>query len=166
MPALQLYHNQVVLTDAQIKALPTTAIEIVPAPGAGKALFPVFAWWYVKWTADYSNIGNLSRIGIGYVGSLSGVLTQFEEANGSQVSNLLVDGASHPAAMGLLSVAPASANPAFLVAVGQFQDDPGVTNTGLEIYGVNTGSLSGDFTGGDAANVISVTVFYIIVDIP
>jgi len=154
------------LTAAQIRALPTTAIEIVDAPGANKAVFPIAAWWYVKWAADFGNIGNTSRIGVGYAGALAGALTQFEEGVGSQVSNLLADGASHPAVMGTRAICPADiGSPIPLVGSGQFQDDPGITNTGLEIYAVNGGSHTGDFTGG-TGTVIKVTVIYIIMDIP
>jgi len=155
----------VTLTAAEVRALPSTAIEIIEAPGANKAIFPIAAWWYVKWAADFGNIGDISRIGIGYTAALSSALTQFSEATGNQVSNLLADGASHPAVMGILGVCPAAASAVVLVGMGQIQDDPGATNTALEIYGVNDGSHTGDFTGG-IGTVINVNVLYIIMDIP
>lgn len=165
MPASQIYQAPLTLTDAQVKALPSTPIEIVPAPGAGKALLPFLAWWYVKWAADYTNIGSLSRIGIGYSGQLNGTLAQFDETAAGQVSNLLADGASHPAVMGPRGTSgPLTGSP--ISATGQFQDDPGVTNAALEVFAVNGGTATGNFTGGNGGNVIFVTLFYVVADVP
>lgn len=161
---VSVFSQDVMLTAAQTRTLPTTAIEIVASPGAGKAVFPITAWWYVKWAADYGNIGDQSRIGIGYAGAFQGALAQFSESASGQVSNLLADGASHPAVMGTLGVTPPALE-ILIAAPGQFQDDPGITNTALEIYAVNEGSHTGDFSGGNGT-VISVTVLYIVMDIP
>ena len=153
----------VTLTDAQVKALPTTSIEIVAAPGAGRVIVPFYAWFYVNWTADYSNINAAARIGVGYSGSLSSALSQFQEA-AFEVSNLLVDGASHHAFLGPNTEPYDGGGGNLRVSgIGQFQDEPGVTNTALEVFAVNP--TNGNFTGGDAANTIKVTVLYSIIDV-
>jgi hypothetical protein len=44
------------LTDAQIKALPTTPILLAVAPGAGKTIVPLDYFLVMKATASYTNI--------------------------------------------------------------------------------------------------------------
>jgi hypothetical protein len=46
----------VTLTNAEIKALPTTPISIVAAPGAGKMIVPVFGYVLSDLTTAYSGI--------------------------------------------------------------------------------------------------------------
>lgn len=148
----------VTLTNAQVLALPTTAIQLVAAPGAGKILVPLLAWFYVNWTADYTNIDASAALGIEYGTTLASALATFQEATdfGNQVSNLLADGASHAAVMGPGDFA--SSTGGAVSGRGQFADDPGVVNAALNVYANN--APSGNFTGGDAANTIQVTVYY------
>jgi hypothetical protein len=153
----------VTLTNAQVKALPTTPIQIVAAPGVGMIVVPFYAWFAVNWTADYTNINALARIGVGYSGALASVLAQFYETTGD-VSNLLADGASHSGFLSSNSTPFDTGNGVLaLSGVGQFHDEPGVINTALEIFAANP--TAGNFTGGNASNTIKVTVLYTTIDV-
>lgn len=144
------------LTNAQILALPTTGVEIVPAPGANKTLVPLLCWLHLTWIADYSNIGDTGYVGLLYGASGSGALATLAESAGGQVSNLLADGASHSAFMSLF--APVATGITF--GVGQFADDPDPVNANLNLKAVNQGSHTGDFGSGNAGNSMKVWVYY------
>ena len=156
---LVIFTRSVTLTDAQIKALPTTAIEIIPAPAAGTFIAPLAAWAYLNWAADYTNLVDAenSRVALGYAGTLISVLSPWNE---SELFNLLADGASHTAFTGLQGTMRDAH--IYTQGAGQFQDEPGVLGAALEVYGVNSG---GDFTGGDPANTLKITVWYGIVEV-
>ena len=155
----------VTLTNAQIKALPTTAVPIVPAKGANTIIVPMFAWLYLHWVADYDNIGDACVLGIRYAGGGEAPTVALHEQI-SEVSNLLVDGASHPAYLAMRSMPfDYGAGSLRSSGVGQFADDPGSINKGLEIYAVNAGSHTGDFTSGDAGNTLAVSIPYMVFDI-
>lgn len=155
-----IYSRTVTLINAQVKALPTTAVEIVPAPSASQIIAPIAAWLYVDWTADYTNIGDEARIGLGYTGTLSSALSEF---SGGQASNLLADGASHVAFTGTRGKYPGFGG--VTLGVGQFVDEPGIVGAGIEIYAANAGSATGNFTGGDPGTSITVTVWHGLVDL-
>lgn len=159
--AVVVRRKSITLTDAQIKALPTTPIQIIAAPGAGLVLVPFYAWWYVNGSDNYASINALARVGVGYAGTLSCVLTQFREAGG-EVSNLLANGASHHAFLPPdIKQYDSGGGVLRSSGIGQFQDEPGVTNTALEVFAVNP--TDGNFTGGNAANSIKVTVLYAVI---
>jgi hypothetical protein len=107
--------RKLILTDAQIKALPTTPIDILQAPGAGKEIYPLFA------------IANFK------CGSEKEVLYGNADVGNDKALNVLGE------------------------------------NTGLSLYIDNyTADYEddmGNFTGGDAANTIEITVVYSIVDL-
>jgi len=151
------------LTDAQIKALPTTAIEIVAAQGANKIIFPQSALLYLNWAGDYDNIGSTATLGVEYDDSHSSCLAPLDEASNGQVSNLLIDGATHIALLPMRSlvVSPSLANS----GIGQITDEPWSVNSALKVYASNTGSHTGDFTDGDTSNTLKIIVYYLVVDV-
>ncbi|HET9566213.1 MAG TPA: hypothetical protein VFP27_17355 [Mycobacterium sp.] len=61
-----LHQATVTLTDAQIKALPTTPVELIAAPGANRYLVPVVSKMQVtlNWVANYTNIAQDSGLNL------------------------------------------------------------------------------------------------------
>ncbi len=156
-----LHQATVTLTDAQIKALPTTGVQIVAAPGPNKMIVPAgFLWLYLHWADDYTNIGDASHLDLFYGTSKASALGGLFESVGSEVSNLLADGADHPA---YLTMRPRVDIVSGIVSSrGQFADDPGMTNAAMTIKASNSGSHTGDFTGGAAGNSLVVSLPYYI----
>jgi hypothetical protein len=145
------------LTNAQVLALPTTPVQLVAAPGAGKVLIPFLAVFYLDWTADYTNIDAHAVLKVGYspTGSLT-FLVAFVEIANSGVSGVLAEGASNYAVLGPTAIANGASS--FVVAVSGSNDEPGQTNVALLLAATN--ALAGNFTGGDPANTLQVSVYY------
>src|SRR5688572_6617360 len=53
-----VYQSSVTLTDAQIKALPTSSVEIVSAPGANRMNVLVQALLVPNFSVAYASVGN------------------------------------------------------------------------------------------------------------
>jgi hypothetical protein len=145
-----VYSASVELTDAQIKALPTTAIEMV-AGQSGQILVPLCA--YIK-----------THIETGY--------TNIHEGN-TQMSVVYGDDDQEP-----LSSVYGVMNNAMLADTGEHsvfldlrEDDIGeaaaftdtIDNVALNLYFYNFSD--GDFIGGNAANTLKATVLYTIIDV-
>lgn len=146
----------VTLTDAQIKALPTTPIEVVAAPGAGKIVIPTQAVLYFDFTAQYTNINVAAYLGVLQNGS-SGLLSLLNEAIGSGVSTFLQYGEDAVATLTQPRILQSSA------IAGHVNPASDMVNTSLRVEAFN--DTDGNFTGGNAANTIKVTVYYIVVDV-
>ncbi len=155
--ALGLFQKKVItLTNAQIKALPTTSIEIIPAPGANKVICaPIvttgaaLASLFLHWAADYTNIN--TNLALKFKLGTSGVSVQFL----SIISKaLLVTGG-----LNFLFV-PSQGD----IDSTSISNDPDTrVNKAISLSIDNMGS--GDLTGGDAANTLTVTVYYTIIDV-
>lgn len=139
-PVLQV--AEVTLTDAQIKALPTTPIQIVATPGAGKYIKYLGSALVLDVTAGiYTNL-NTSSMNIRRVGQ-NPLTVDFSGSYLEDNSNIWVyqdtsvndDGVPVPIAE--------------------------LENLAIEISSQNTGNL----TGGNAANTLKITVYYIVVDL-
>ena len=142
----------VTLTNAQIKALPTTPVEVVAAPGAGKllvALYSVFA--LTTHAGDYTNINAAAQLGVDLSFGLSTSAGVLNEASGGGVSGVLAVGGPGIGFVGHTGNSP------------PFEPPTTFVNTALVVAALNGGS--GDFTGGNGANTLKVTVYYVVVDL-
>jgi hypothetical protein len=149
----------VTLTDAQVKALPTTPVEIVPAPGSGRAILYVSGIILNDTSAnEYTNIDAAAFIRCAIDNASASVVV-----NGNALQLLLDDDDPHyaflPAADGVDAVS-ADVGVVASDAYG-FTDD--IDNIPLSLLAGN--GAAGDWTGGDAANWMRVTVFYAVVDV-
>lgn len=141
------------LTDAQIKALPSERVEIVPAPATGKALLYITSFFQINTSAGaYTNVDADGRIYIDYGGELA------------SLPAILPSGAN----LRTWVLPPASQfgqNPSVLSTFNSVNiaRSTGIDETPLYIKIDNNGA--GDFTGGNAANTLKVTVYYVVVDL-
>ena len=126
---------EVTLTDDQIKALPTTPVEIVAAPGAGKYLQLIIASVYANFVSAYNiDLGAyiLNDNGNGFGSELFTIATAEPLQNIFQVQ---MDGSSSAPNV--------------------------IENKNLAVISFDGVNL----TGGNAANTLKVTVYYVIVDL-
>ena len=149
----------VTLTNAQIKALPTTGVEIVPAPGDGKVLVLVGGVYCLTTTVAYTNI------------HANAILFMGGSFNFFEVSSYLPAGSSgflQATSNQWATVTPN--NPlrdmggGVYVTQERWDSVSDIANTPYKLYAQNYGS--GNFTGGDAGNSLKVTVRYMIEDLP
>jgi hypothetical protein len=155
----------ITLTDAQIKALPTTPIALVPAPGAGKRNELILALFESAIAAAYTNIGAQS-----YGMFISYGLTDFGIASinisngtgaGQAGSNALTSLLTLSARIQVIPVHCWSGVHGTTVATEDFAAGTD-ENAPLVLKCDNTG---GNFTGGNAANTLKVTVLYAVLDV-
>jgi hypothetical protein len=156
----QLRVTTVTLTDAQVKALPTTPITLVAAPGSGQRIVPLLIDLLGSFAGGaYTNIDTTDAA---LVAQLGGVDISSRVANNStesltDLSSLLGTAAKTqatlvqwaPTDVALGSVAHAVAAATTLI------------NAALTLTVDNNGA--GVLTGGNGANTLKATVFYSVV---
>lgn len=150
--------ERTVLTNAQIKALPTTFIPIVPAPGAGRVIIPIQATFQLIWVADYTNIDANAALIVGIPGVIVLLVPAFENPGGV-VSLLLANGAPSMGFSGIQSVIDATPN--LTMQAGMLPAS--CENVPIELILAN--AASGNLTGGDPGNSLIVTTFYNVVEL-
>lgn len=144
-----VYQRKTILTDAQIKALPSTPQTIV-AGIVGKVLH----FWGASVVCN-----NIGGQGYGNVSSPSWLAFQ-TETEAANLSNYQPTGNHDNANKVYLRFTPQSdVETSFLKDIGY--TDSGVSGKGIQLYAVNG---DGDFTVGDPGNTWEVTVYYSIVD--
>ena len=63
-------YSKVTLSDTQIKALHTTPVTLVSAPGANKIIAPyLFVMWYDYGTAAYASVDGVDNFQVGFAGA-------------------------------------------------------------------------------------------------
>ncbi len=146
------------LTNAQIKALPTTEIQLLAAPGAGKIIVPIFCTLHLTWTADYTNLEAYpnSFLNLSYGPGLIGTFAAFPMTDFRDLLNAGQDTWGTLLALTSFDALNMGGTPSGFL-------DPGIANKSLVIHAPN--GILGDFTGGDAANKMEINLFYAIADI-
>lgn len=154
-----------ILSDAEIKALPTASIEVIAAQGANTLIVPFFAVCRLGWVADYGNFHAECMLQF-TIGSGGLVLLPFRQSMQSALSGLLAGGGpdgsigwSVALFLGKVDGAPGAVVTG--AVAGLYDSD--VVNQPLTLSADNQGD--GNFTGGNAGNSLKVTVLYSIMDI-
>jgi len=157
------------LTNAQIKALPTTPVTIIAAPGANKLLVPHVALAHMKWVGNYTNINATSSISIDTAGNF---LTSLAEDTLGGVTALLAGGGPDGSwvpfviqqiAQAKVTTATPAVNPHFHHGVADSGSyDADIVNVPLTISMENVGD--GPLTGGNASNVLQISVAYYVLN--
>lgn len=136
-PAIEVLQTRRVLTHAQILALPTTPVIIVPSMPVPLVLVGVRATAYMRtWVANYTNIDAAAEL------LIATSFDPIEESSG-QVSDLL---------------AAFQEGFAFFKPGSIAGDHAGVSGQAIGILADNNGM--GAFTGGNAATTLVVDVDY------
>lgn len=154
-----VWQQMVLLSDAQIKALPTTGVQIIPAPGVGRYVLPVLCALRLDNSAGVYTAN----------AAASWVLVQGPTINagGAYVSNLL----PVQSALQAVSGGPFHATlslPYSQPGAGDFEGaninplNGDLTNTAVGIKD-DWGGIA-DYTDGHASNTLRVTSVYYVLD--
>lgn len=151
---INLFESTIVLTNAQIKALPTTPLVLVAAPGAGIAYVPISINLHSDFTAGaYTNVNADSYLGA-YIGDW------FSNFIGNDSSIPITFLSDFLSALELYVQLVSYTFSQQIVNWGNlaFNFGPNMANNPIGLYFENNGS--GNLTGGNAANTLTVTTFY------
>jgi hypothetical protein len=147
-----LHQATVTLTDAQIKALPTTGVSVVAAPGAGRMLVLLGGVYIGRFDSGvYANVDAASYIGI----KTGPYLSRADAGNGN-----FFDAGTYTN-IGFISPVLSGATASTLGnAIGY--NTAQTVNVALLVQVDN--NSAGNFTGGNAANTLTVSVTYYVLN--
>lgn len=157
-----ILQKTVTLNNDQIKALPSTPVEIVAAPGANKVIVLLGGVSYFNFTVDYvnPNVGSPSELALAWWDGIQGhgkcpASNFIGDLDISNMSGKVAGiGAPKLNATAIFSDALASRNSTAAYVI----------NSPIVLYDDDNDSGS-DYTGGDPANTLKVTVLYAVVDV-
>jgi hypothetical protein len=155
-----VYQLKTIITDAQIKAMPTTSVELIPAPGEGKmiVMYPPF----LKSSLSAGAYGGTNVSGdyfaICYSGH--GIIAALPNSTPWPFFNTFFAGGDKAVLLPLTDAQyDADWTGMLPISIGSFAN---YNNRSI----IATMSVAGgDLTGGDPANTIDITLFYSIVDL-
>jgi hypothetical protein len=148
----------VTLTDAQIKAQPTTPAQIIAAPGAEKMLVIIGGLWIKDTTAGaYTGLdsGDVAMVLIYGNTPGSNYASKYAALTLGNADTIVQTLTPNAASQSYAGITP---EPIFDLLGNSVSD---YENKGLYAYFENGDNL----TGGNAANTLKVTVYYMVVDL-
>lgn len=155
------------LSHTQVAALPSTSIQVVPAPGAGLMVLPITAVVFANTAGGaYTNIDPAAVLVVKYA---SGIYATTVIANDVLITNGSATGVtdllgSTTPSMAWLSQTFGTENVDEWDGLARVYPTSGVENTALILTLDNGGS--GNLTGGDPADSLTVVMRYVIVPVP
>ena len=158
-----LYQAKRVLNNEQIKALPTTSLEIAPAPGAGRGIYPLFATMNLDWTANYASIDAGAEMGLvqnGAAGASLGILACLIQNSNSDVSLFLAGSDDTGAQLPPISIpngGTGQASTTFAWYLSNFDNKSLILKFG--------NGATGNLTAGHADNTLTVNVYYWVLNV-
>lgn len=139
------------LTDAQIKALPTTPFQIIAAPGMGKMVNVISCIAHIDTlAAEYTNVEETAYMLLG-TGNL------VEDLSTYTLPGFFQYAAKTTAVIGGVSYLKSGST----IIISEFGYTSNFENSSCVLILQN----SVDLTGGDSANTLKITVNYLIVDL-
>lgn len=167
--SIGLHATKATLTNAQIKALTNTAVQVVAAPGANKTLLPILAYVYSQIEGGYEGFDADGDLVLQYSNgnaALGGLQNRFEAdvVNHSELYDFFNDhrlAVLYPGRTRGAALASAQFPLSFVSPISP-EGDPD-TNTALSLKILQ--STADDLTFGHADNVVGVMLFYSILDL-
>ncbi len=151
-----VHKASVLLTNDQVKALPSDPYEMIAAPGSGLAIVPIMALAHLHWVANYTNIA--AGATMGFSNDNNGQLLGIAYQSAVQVSHLLAGSQNNATLFPQFSYV--NADPA---TTASDLTSAQIENANLTFYLEN--SFLGELTGGNAGNTLQVVVLYTIIDL-
>lgn len=156
-----ILQKTVTLTNAQIKAIPSAAPQILAAPGANKITIVLGGITYFNFAVDYVNPhmpDSPSQLALGHLHDGTGKIYASDYLANADIS--LISGTIAPISSPHTSQDTVSPNSRTSNASSQAY----VVNKPIVLYDDDNDG-GADYTGGDAANVLTITLLYVVLDV-
>jgi hypothetical protein len=148
-------------TDAQIKAIPTTPLDIVDAQGANKIIIPISCVGILKVPGGVSDFYTNNTDAVWYLKlnrQASNIAVVQQALGGGSVTSTIIN-----FSLPVLSYIVGGSFDATVASNWDATEDQGDLNKPLKLYGDYLGGS--DYTGGNAANELKVTTCYMVIDL-